>query len=409
MRILTFLIASLLTLPAAAQFQLMPPGKEAALRASIPPITDDGMAQIIREATLYTDAEMPLAYQFQPINGGVGADYTVFYSPFVRLNNIDPFTNGNREFPWRTPGGLDRAEETTKEFRFIWLPRRENGQPWPVVVYRGAMDKSDSVNMPIPRMGWRWIFPAGTVLGEVLAMEFSDGYEYTYEMRVRIRGEQDWDVEIYRPFPTLADLKDRIEELRPGAPGLRHFDNVALRPEILQDRNHPRRAFQEAGAQYTLPAMPPDLVKQLLTTTPFRPVQGVSFVSRGDVAAFAATAANEQNIVPREYLATFLGADAESCSNCHKHTLRHVDRFQNREWYGYIRGSDGIFSFHPVEPSSIGPPDKGVRLRESLVNAGMVAMYDPSQHPAERYTIAPEFQNLPAAFYPNTGRRTIRN
>ncbi|MFM9961465.1 MAG: hypothetical protein ACKV2Q_09580 [Planctomycetaceae bacterium] len=391
-----------------AQAQLMSAEKEAALRASIPAIDDDVLARKIGEATLYTDAEMPPAYQFQPLAGGQGVDGTVFYTPEARLNNIRRFTNGNKEFPWRTPGGLDFAESVTDEFRFIWLPKRGDGTPWPVVIYRDQLEKSDSVNMPIPT-GYRWIFPADTVIGEVLVMKFSDGMLYTYEMRVRTRELDDWDVEIFRPFPTLESLKQRIADLRPGAEVLTKFDSAEMTIESLEDREHPRRAFQATATTYRLPPIPNDLAKQLLSTTPFRSSVGEAFVEGSKSRAFAPTAEHQESIVPPKYLATFLGSERESCANCHQHTLRHVDRFQNSEWYGYIRGSDGIFSFHPVEPASIGPPDKRVVLRRALTESGMVATFDPSLHPNSIYGVAPRFENRPAASYPNTGRRTIRN
>lgn len=393
---------------AVAQVQLMSPEKESALRASIPEIDSPELAAKIAEATLYTDAEMPPAYQFQPLTDGQGVNGTVFYTPRAKLNNIRSETNGNREFPWRTPGGLDFAEGVTDEFRFIWLPKREDGTPHPVVVYRDQLEKSDSVNMPIPT-GYRWIFPVDTVIGEVLVMRFSDGLMYTYEMRVRTREIDDWEVEIFRPFPTLASLKQRIAEVRPDSQVLTKLDGGEIEVSTLEDTQHPRRAFTAKAGVYTLPPIPNDLAKQLLTTTPFRSSMGGVFAEGSKHVAFSPTAEHQESIVPPRYLGTFLGTDRESCAKCHEHTLRHVDRFENTEWYGYLRGSDGIFSFHPIEPSSIGPPDKRVQFRASLVNSGMVATFDPAQHDPSVYKIAPRFENRPAASYPRTGRTTVRN
>jgi hypothetical protein len=58
-----------------------------------------------------------------------------------------------------------------------------------------------------------------------------------------------------------------------------------------------------------------------------------------------------------------------------------------RDWYGRIRGSDGIFSFHPFAPESISHNGSGlpVRLNPRLVEAGIVEPYDAGRHPASLY------------------------
>ena len=53
-------------------------------------------------------------------------------------------------------------------------------------------------------------------------------------------------------------------------------------------------------------------------------------------------------------------------------------REAGRDWYGRIRGSDGIFSFHPFDPNSIsgnGYPAP-VRMRDELVSSGVIERYD---------------------------------
>lgn len=388
------------------QIQIMPAVKEQALRASVPPITDADMARKIVEATLYTETEMPRAHQFQELSGGQGNPFTVFYSDYTRVNNIDRFTTNNREFPWLNPGGLDATTSERGEFRFIYLPRKPDGRVWPVVVYRDQLDKSDSVNMPIPT-GWKWVFPYGTVLGEVLTMKFSDGYQYTYEMRLRIREIDDWEIEVYRPFPTLQSLYDGIRKVRPDL--LKKFNDVQMVNRTLEDRQHNmRRGFSSSAAELALPALPPDVVKYLLTRTTFQPCMGKKFAtSEGNVtlAAFAPTTKHAEQIVPTNYQATFIGSDRDSCKQCHQDTMRHTDRFQNRDWYGWTRGSDGIFSFLPIEPSSIGQ-GRPVRLRSDMQRAGMVEMYDAKQHPANMYSTS-RYDVTPAKSYPRTGQVTI--
>jgi hypothetical protein len=79
-----------------------------------------------------------------------------------------------------------------------------------------------------------------------------------------------------------------------------------------------------------------------------------------------------------------------SCAKCHESTLKHVDEFDTpRQWYGRVRGSDRIFTFHPIEPASIstnGAP-RQVRLRQAFVDSGLVAWYDRSKHPSDVYQV----------------------
>jgi hypothetical protein len=64
---------------------------------------------------------------------------------------------------------------------------------------------------------------------------------------------------------------------------------------------------------------------------------------------------------------------------------RHFDAA--RGWYGHVRGDDGIFSFHPIDPSRISRNGATIQplLNRHLVEAGIVAAYDPARHPGDLY------------------------
>lgn len=404
------LAALAVTVRCYGQRQLMPAEKYELLRSYIPKIEDNkNISAKLQQATLFTDVEMPRIYQFQPILGGTGAPYTVFYSRHVRLNNIDPFTNGNMEFPWAEAGGMHPVDKSKfSKFKLLWLPPKPSGGVWPIVVFRGPMDKSDSVNMPIPMQAWRWEWPADTIVGEVLMKKFPDGTFSTFEMRLRLRELEDWDVEVYRPYPTIDSLVARLREIDQSHPAIEQLAKVPLRVSTLEDRNHTRKAFSVTSAMMTLPPLPG---KELLDTI-FKPSGGLTFKSESGMDCYAPTAADgdDSNIVPAGYLGSFLGTDRKSCMNCHRDTMRHVDRFQNRDWYGSIGpGPGGLLGTHPIDPSSVGPPSKEVRLRREFVEAGMVEMYDAAKHPADVYMIAPAFENLPRALntYPKSGSITV--
>ena len=96
--------------------------------------------------------------------------------------------------------------------------------------------------------------------------------------------------------------------------------------------------------------------------------------------------------MPAKYDAGFVEVDRASCMRCHKTVNQPVDKFQSgRDWYGRIRGSDGIFSFHPFDPSSLsgnGYPVP-VRMRDELVSAGVIERYDAKKHDKLRYAQVP--------------------
>lgn len=58
-----------------------------------------------------------------------------------------------------------------------------------------------------------------------------------------------------------------------------------------------------------------------------------------------------------------------------------------RGWYGRVRGNDAIFSFHPIEPSSISynGADQQVRFRQSFVHAGMIEKFNITKHREDFY------------------------
>lgn len=383
------------------QPQLMSEEKEAALRASIPPIGNEELAKKLDEATLYTAEEMPPAMQAQSLAGGQGEGVTHFESIYVTKNGFDAqglFTNPNREFPWQFPGGTDRNHDVQKTFKAFWLPRKPDGSVWPVVMFREHLERSNAVNMGSP-LGYRWLFPKGTVFFEVLTMEFADGYLYTWEVRAREREEDDWHVDVFRPFPSKEHLVNRIRELRgPAHPAIAQLEQPRrLQRLTLEDRRHPNRAFKEQGAEYVLPKIESKLIRELLTTTTFISALGEEWASDGLAVAYAPTTKERiESIVPPGYLGAFIRTDSIGCASCHETTLRPADAFENRDWYERTRGDDGIFSWHPVSLSSIGRANaarRPVQYRAEFVRAGMIDNFDPDKHPAAMYSRTDDFDN----------------
>ena len=88
----------------------------------------------------------------------------------------------------------------------------------------------------------------------------------------------------------------------------------------------------------------------------------------------------------------YVEVDRTSCMRCHETVNQPVANFQaGRDWYGRIRGSDGIFSFHPFDPGCISGNgySQPVRMRDELVSAGVIEKYDAKKHDPLRYAQIP--------------------
>jgi hypothetical protein len=319
------------------------------------------------EVVFYTDREMPRTYQ----------DWDRYYYGIGPVSN-DPGGsspgNPNREFPWKETAGIDKSPNAAA-VRFLVLPSDGSPIVWWKERMPGVEEYYDS---------FVWEFPVGTVVGEVLTILGPEDTWYTFEVRTRTKSapgwKKGWVSNVYRPFRTPPELLDRIKKLRPKwerdetiARFVAHFDRED-RGELkyLRDANHRRMAFDELALVDTIPALPNDLVIELLTKTPFHSTIGAEWISNGEYAGFAPNTEAPFHVVPQKNRLAFIKSDSKSCMKCHETTLMQADDFDGpRDWYGRVRGSDGIFSFHIFDPKSL--PASGyttnVRLRPELLNA----------------------------------------
>jgi hypothetical protein len=111
-------------------------------------------------------------------------------------------------------------------------------------------------------------------------------------------------------------------------------------------------------------------------------------VGAGRRATHAPTTQAAWHIIPRNYDAGFIAVDQASCARCHASVNRHVDEFDyGRDWYGRVRGSDRIFSFHPFDPSCVssnGFPS-GAQMRGELLRAGLLEKFNSARHAPQFY------------------------
>jgi hypothetical protein len=371
--------------------RLMAPNTEAQLRKLLPRVDNAQVQRTLDDPRLilYTDREMPKAYQFW--NGFEPGVHSVNYN--ISANRSEPFGNGNREFPWAHPAGTHRTTNVWS-FKFLQLPEDASGNFVPIVWFR-TRGKTDGA------MGYAWRFPVGAVLGEVLVMRGEDGADYCFELRIRTREQEDWAPEVFRPFPRARDLVDRIQELRPKwleNAKLRSFIELLSSPADLPVRElsdkHPQRTIRQKMGVFVLPPLDDTaLVSELLTTTVFKSsLHEYWFEGASGILAAAPTTQSRFHVVPANYDAGFIEVDHVSCIRCHETVNQSVDRFQaGRDWYGRIRGSDGIFSFHPFDPNSISPNgySRPVAMRRELMIAGVIQAYSPDKHDYARYAQVP--------------------
>jgi hypothetical protein len=369
-------------------FRLVSDEKHEQLHSQLPQVDDPRVQELLSDPALlfYTDSEIPPAYQ--DWSSGLPGIHSPTYN--VSANNSEPYGNGNIEFPWGAPGGTHRTTNVTT-FRFLWLPRDENGRVRPIVWYRKLLAGSTSP-------GYAWTFPVGTVVGEVLQMQTPWGRSYTFELRLRTREIGSWSVDAFRPFRSSDELVARIKELRPNwrenaqlAALVNHLETpIQLTKHTLADYNHSRIVFRQSMGIHNLPPAGDDaLVVRLLTETVFKSALGSSwYTDRNQVHTVAPTTDAPFHIVPARYDAGFIEIDQVSCMRCHDTVNRHVNDFNfGRDWYGRVRGSDGIFSIHPFDPSCISYNGISVpaRLNQSLINAGLLAQFDPRVHSTDVY------------------------
>jgi len=350
-----------------------------ALYLSFWPKSNDAWLNDLKKKDLvfYNEDVMPPAYQ--DWDGGLQG----VHSPAYNISAVrgEPIGNANREFPWGSPAGLHDSPNF-KAFRFVTIPEGKSITYW---------------RERLPRDGNRsyvWEYPAGTTFGEILLVTDPEGYDWTFELRTRTRtppgppfargGKGGWTMNAFRPFTTQAELAARLKQLVPNwneKPELAKIVKGEAEKEETRrlSNQHDLITFDATALVTHLPAIDHKLVRKLLDT-PFKSALGQEWKKGADGAeAFAPTTAAEFHIVPTNYKGGFVEVSSNSCMRCHDSTLKHARDFQAaRDWYGRVRGSDNIFSFHIFDPSSISGNGFSVptSLRQELVDAGLLKAWE---------------------------------
>ena len=152
-----------------------------------------------------------------------------------------------------------------------------------------------------------------------------------------------------------------------------HKKTMRLRRDPLSLNRTALEATSEKALVHVLPDLPKDVVKALLTQTPFKSVMGQPWAA-GAFPGWAATADSDFHIVPKKYFGAFIPTSTRGCMHCHDSAGRHVDNFEParsqmfapepsdlrrpRTWYDMIPGDDGILSFHPFSVKAVKEGEK---------------------------------------------------
>lgn len=328
----------------------------------------------------------------------------VFYSESVigRMFQIDEYTssfNGaaptpsgylepNTFFPWKHPGGLtDSSNATTFKFIIFPEPKGAKRDISEKIQYWRQTVRTYGFNQPIDGV-LVWLYPVGTIFGEVLLVRNSKNEHYTFEVRIRTKEEpgldKGWTADSFRPFPAAEDLFNRVKQLAEKEEYQNDKQVAAFLAYLGKERKLERRtvsddfggtAFKKRTVGYEyLPPLPEKMVKELLTTTEFIHSCGSYWVHLDKNESPGMPTTREAfHVVPHSSNLPMMHVDNEACMSCHDGPLNHATKFAgtiNGElWYGYVRGSDRIFSFSVI--------DRGYHnsetIRQDLIKADVVA------------------------------------
>ena len=363
---------------AKQSFRLLSDDRHEALMQFLPQTEDRWLGQLkTKNITFYTHQEMPPAYQIW--DGHLQGIHSIFYNISADKPR-ERYGNPNLEMPWKGPAGLDQADNA-RSINFVVFPDEQ-----PILWWRERLSHDTH-----PAGTFRWVYPVGTVFGEILTVRSPAGLDYTFEVRTRTRTAKAWAVNAFRPFAGPGELVDRIKQLDPN-----WKDNEALVKWLNLDElnvdqlfnGRPRTIINRKALLDPLPPLQPSLVEKLLTQTPFKSVLGQSWRHslESDTEAYAPTTEAAFHIVPRNYEGAFLEVSSRKCMTCHDTVAMHANDFQfGRDWYGRVRGSDGIFSFHIFDPSCISGSGFGItpQLRAELLRAGRLQPYEDYYKSAE--------------------------
>lgn len=298
-------------------------------------------------------------------------------------------------FPFRMAAGTDNVTNV-RVLNFWTPPKDSDGRALPVRWWKQSA-----------RGRWHWVFPVGTVFGEVMYEQAPNGQWYVFEVRMRKRYLDGWEIDLFRPFLTATAMADEVVTQRPNwqsdaeiARLVYHLRSPnTLTPYRLTTDVY-RLAFPDIeGALDKLPDVSDSqLIIRLLTGTTFKSAEGAIWKEHGALETYAPAAEGNFSIVPKGYEIGMVAVNEVSCNRCHDQTGRKLGDFDfDVSAYGEVWGEDRIFTWHMFEPNrnifgTFDDSDSNTRRpNPRLVRAGLLK----NERPAVNDTI---YKALPTPF-----------
>lgn len=300
-------------------------------------------------------------------------------------------------FPFGRPTGV--ATDQLVVIDFWHAPRDDEGELLPVVHWtRSPSGLTRRVE---------WVFPVGTVFGELLFLVGEGGHWFPFEVRTRTRERDGWTADAMRPFPRADDLAERLELVNDDEAGgdamvtlIEHLRDPSTLQSASLSASHYAGAFDAVqGAVDVLPdVVDPSLLHELMRRTAFSSSKDVAWKENETSITYAPTATGGPTIVPPGYNGGLVPVTDDSCDRCHRDAGRPFrDYYPNIIAYGELWGQDEVFTWHPFRTDMFLGADGDVvnfnndnrRMRQDFVDGGLLAPFSSSAHSEEHYTRIP--------------------
>jgi len=318
-------------------------------------------------------------------------------SPIAKLMNY--FGSDYRfMFPFRKAAGTDNvANLAVLDF---WVPPRVQGTTGPVLPVKWWKRSA--------RGRWHWVFPVGTLFGEVLFQKSPDGHWHAFEVRTRKRFLEGWAVNLFRPFPTAESLAHAVMARRPEWQSseslvnlVGHLRNPAtLVAKRLESKPYAKLFPPVDGFLDPLPDVDDKtLISELLRLTTFVSAEGRIWKEWGGKESYAPGATADFSIVPRGYEMGVIPVNDVSCNRCHQDTGFPIGHLETDvRLYGEVWGEDRIFTWHLFESSprifaTFDDADGSRKINRRMVAAGLLE----NEKPAANDTV---WRQLPFFYKP---------
>lgn len=317
--------------------------------APFPKSTDGRLQAIAKTSAKYDhkpcyqdiilDYPEPNTHRRIPMTGGV---FALTHIP--NRSVLPKASHTNIEFPWKNTAGHTGDVE-----HYVALAGP---------IYYKDVTKSGNLNDKWPEHVNKeriitWEFSPGTIFVELLKTNGK-----TFEVRVRKKVGLEWKSTVYRPYADWEDLAEKLNKVgTPEAVAYAEKLKTLERTPVTIKNPHPYKIIDYKGHREDLPPMSKGLVDTVLSW---------EFVAHSGWRedTHAPSTKEDYHIVPKDYEGFAYESGSKSCMKCHDTTGVHAFTLEgNRDWYGRVRGSDGIFSFHIFDESSISPDHRGKEIK----------------------------------------------